>query len=166
VQKIEINRLHRDLEMQDAARRRLQQQLDDLHLSSEYPFPRNGALKSSKGTNGLSTLDSVMSPGGGNVCKNCMNKLTAMDVEKAMDLVLALGQAEQELGDRERKIVHLETKIIELEDEREDRYNTKMRCWVVDSKFDALETQGAVGSRDLFDAVCSITCLWYFVWKN
>ena len=166
MQKLEIDRLHRDLELQGASRQRLQQQLDDLHLSSECPFPRNGALKSSKSTNSLSTLDSLMSPGGGNVCKNSMNKLTAMDVEKSMDLALALGQAEQELGDRERKIVHLESKIIQLEDEREDRYSTKMRCWVVDSKFDALETQGAVGSRDLFDAVCSITCLWYFVWKD
>lgn len=159
MQKLEIDRLHRDLEFQDAARQRLQQQLDDLDIASECPFPRNGALKSSKSTNGLSTLDSSMSLGGGNVCKNSMNKLTAMGVEKAMDLVLALGQAEQELGDRERKIVHLESKISELEDEREDRYNTKMRCWVVDSKFDALETQGAVGSRDLFDAVCFISCL-------
>jgi hypothetical protein len=145
-QKREIDRLHRDLELQDEARRRLREQLDDLLSTSEI---RGQALG-----RGMQGIPSPMIPGAGNVCKNCMNKLTVTDVEKSLDLALALGQAEQELGDRERKIVHLESRIMELEEEREDDHNTKMRCWVVDSKFDALETQGSVGSRNLYDAVC------------
>ena len=53
------------------------------------------------------------------------------------------GQAEQELNDRERQIFHLERKIMELEDERFDTRKEAARCWVVDSKFDALETQAS-----------------------
>ena len=47
---------------------------------------------------------------------------------------------------------------MELEDQRENAYQTKVRCWVVDSKFDALEPQGSAASRDLHDAVCE--CGW------
>ena len=53
------------------------------------------------------------------------------------------GQAEQELNDRERQIFHLERKIMELEDERFDTRKEEALCWVVDSKFDALETQAS-----------------------
>lgn len=56
---------------------------------------------------------------------------------------ICAGQAEQELNDRERQIFYLECKIMELEDERSDTRKDTARCWQVDSKFDALETQAS-----------------------
>lgn len=56
---------------------------------------------------------------------------------------LLAGQAEQELNDKERHIFHLEQRIMDLEDERSDTRREAARCWVVDSKFDALETQAS-----------------------
>ena len=92
-------------------------------------------------------ISTVLSPhavhgGGWGLCKQCQREMTATDVESALDMAIALGQTEQELNDREHKIAHLEAKILELEGEREGEHKISLRCWEMQSKFDALLTQG------------------------
>ena len=148
-----MERLYRDLELRDAAKTKLEQHVESL-ADQEAKIDKKRESKSDVfAPFSCSTALGPSKPAKNKVCMKCSSKLTSTDVESALDMAIALGQAEQELNDRERKIVHLESKVMALEDDREDKYKSKIRCWVVDSKFDALETQSSAASRDLFDAV-------------
>ena len=52
---------------------------------------------------------------GQGLCKKCLREMTASDVESALDMAIALGHVEQQLGGREAMIAQLENKILELE---------------------------------------------------
>jgi hypothetical protein len=135
-QKNEIEKLYLDLKSQESVRQDLQKQVD---------FIQQQKAEIEKAYLDLKSHDSVR------------QDLNSIGVKGALDLAIALGQAEQELQERDRKIMHLEAKILEYEDESDEAHRTNglpnVRCWVVDSKFDSLETQGSMGSRQLYDHV-------------
>jgi hypothetical protein len=152
-QKAEIEQLYHDLGSQDLARRELQAQVLLLQQRLANPGTRRRGSADCDELGGVKTplLGSPLaglSPSIGElgVCRNCMTKMSSHDVESALDLAIALGQAEQEVGDRDRKIAHLESKILELEDDREDSH-----------KVDILKSQLPIQFTVLLDLKIALT---------
>ena len=148
----EIAKLYEDLEAQDAVNVDLQQRLASCDTDRRVERTENPEGIAAEETSTSPDVSATLSPleakrmgAGQGLCKKCLREMTASDVESALDMAIALGHVEQQLGDREAMIAQLENKILELEDEVNEKGRGPTvddRCWEVESKFNTLATMG------------------------